>query len=338
MKTEKAQNVTVQKTSAYVIGIDNNQVYRIILCKYTLSKENVAKDWNFSLHCYTEAQLIYALRRNLLPFANVELRENKLVGTQGSLDRFISKVTTVKNQPKPKTVLAEIQDEAGVKRGYILVDYNGKVAKVPLRDIANICEKVKEPDVPFSNMMVKGKDSKGNVILASYPNCSLPIEKIESAANKHTIQEKAVQNSTTVTDKFTAEQKKVLSAAKQEGVNLRYIANPELSVAQMKALIAAAKAKVPYTLFALPSYNAKVMQYLTLEAKSGIDIRKLLNPAYTLEQLTELSAGLAYGVNINSFADPKIPASEMAELCLRLRNTLWSTSQAHSSDTWKAYV
>lgn len=332
---DSGSNVTVQKTAAYVIGIDskeNAMLYRLILCKYSLTKENIAKNWNFSLHCYTDVQLMTALRQNKLPFANVELRDNKLVGTQGSLDRFKATKTP------PKVVLAEIQDANGVKRGYIMVDYTGKVVKVPLRDIASICEKVKEPDVPFANMMVKGEDSKGNIILATFPNCSLPIEKIETATNKHVVQQKATQNSTTVTDKFTPEQIKVLSAAKQEGINLRYIANPELSVAQMKALVAAVKAKVPYTLFALPAYTAQVMRYLTMEAKSGIDLRKLLNPKYTLEQLTELSLGLSYGVNINSFADPKIPASEMAEICLRLRNKLWTTSQAHSSDSWKAYM
>lgn len=120
--------------------------------------------------------------------------------------------------------------------------------------------------------------------------------------------------------------------AKKDNIDIRLIANPELSSEQMRVLWVSKKKGAYSEYFAKPEYSVDVMKFYAdrlLTKKMVQECADLLsNPKYSVPQLTELYLAVCEGIDYTTFKD--LPANSMYVERERLRSKLWSSEFGES--------
>lgn len=87
---------------------------------------------------------------------------------------------------------------------------------------------------------------------------------------------------------FTEEQRYILENARNAGLNVRVLANPELNAFQMEQVYMALENALPAVLFADPKYSASQMQEIRMALESGLDISPLMDPTLSAERMATI--------------------------------------------------
>lgn len=325
-----------------IIGIDNingNKSYRVLMSKVNITGSNVNGEWQFKKLSMSEPEMIQSLGRN--KYINICIKNNKVYGSAGSLDRFGKEQN--KSGTKPVIILSELVTDDGRTIGYKICTYNGEVKNIPLKELIAFCNRItKSNGIPIQNAIFIPESENTKAHIKSYANAAFYKEMLKTNKNRYT--EKAKVNTqsnekalTRLEELFTKEQLVELRAAKNDGVELKIIANPALSANQMRILRAALKNGVNIRPIASPDFKDECMSFYIAELYNGCDIRSYLSPKYSLYQLSELSLAADAGLDMSKIGNPKLSATEMQEIRERMQNKLFKNIEISNDGKWKAW-
>ena len=213
-------------------------------------------------------------------------KEGNIVGiNNSSMDRFH------RDEKNQFVVLAELVNDKGDVLGYKVVDRNCKIKAVKKKDLIEHCnnERDKGIEYPIQNMIFQQKDGG---VLRRFTEDQDILKII--IAKTTPVQSNIKKDAKT---RFTEEQIQILKEAKEEGIDIKMIANPKI--------------------------QADVMRFYIAELRHGVDIRPILSTKFNAEQIFQISLGYHHGVSYKYYADPKLSAVEMAEHRLRLEMKIW---------------
>lgn len=266
---------------------------------------------------FDEATLVKNLNQNY-NLINFGIENGRLVERCGSFSRL-----EAKDGVQPQIVIQELATANGAIKGYRLLNpANGKILSLRKEDILARQEKCKVP--LLQNGIIRGNK------INCYPNSPFPRYTIgatpRNTLKKPSIGSKVKETSNDFLSKFTPEQKKELASAKKEGIDLRLIANPNLSPEQMRVLWVAKKKGAYSEYFARPEYSVEVMKFYAdrlVTVKTAKDCADLLaKPDYDVDKLTELYLAVCEGVDYSSFINAST-AEEMYIQREKLRSAFW---------------
>lgn len=258
---------------------------------------------------------------------NFSIQNGRVVESMGSLERL-----QAKDGVQPLIVVQELATSVGTIVGYRLLDpVRYSIVAKQKKDIISLQAKSSIPTL--QNGIIRG--NKVNC----YPNSAFSRFTIgartRSAVKKPVLQAKeqvkqeAKESSKPrgiSLDQFTPEQRKELSLAKHEGIDLRLIANPKLSPQQMRVLWVSKKKGAYSEYFARPEYSVEAMTFYAdrLMTKNAVkECSDLLSkPSYDVPRLTELYLAVCEGVDYSSFLNDS-SAEDMYVKRETLRNKLW---------------
>lgn len=244
--------------------------------------------------------------------------------TMGNFSRL-----EIKDGVTPHIVIQELATSLGTIVGYrILNPYNKSIIALKKEDI--IARQAKSSVPLLQNGIIRGNK------ISCYPNSPFPRfiigTKTRTAVKKPKLpsekQEEAKQNNDLLS-KFTPEQRRELSLAKKDGIDIRLIANPELSPEQMRALWVSKKKGAYSEYFASPKYSVEVMKFYADRLVTQQIVKEcsdlLSRPSYGVDKLTELYLAVCEGIDYSSFID-ETDAEAMYIKREKLRSNLWGTS------------
>lgn len=103
-----------------------------------------------------------------------------------------------------------------------------------------------------------------------------------------------------------------------EGLNVEYYNNPELSLEQMALIYEALKQNLDVKTFNRPEFTFAQMKAIIYGLINKLDVTAYANPKYDFEQMKELIDGLEKGLNIRILQNEKLTANEMKQIKKRL--------------------
>lgn len=323
----------------FLIAIDRNSTperYRILL------DNEVNGEHQYKKFAVTSTEIRNFYRQNTGSCVNFKAA-NEVVTTQGSIGRY-----TLTNYNK-LVILAELRATGSNETiGYRVADSKCNVRKIKLEDMIAFGRELaaksklglksgqlKEALIPFPNGQFVSRDGVKSEFIRSYESVGFPVEYMNiSRENKNAhaaninynkaaklVEEKAAKKSP-----FTPEQMKELNRAKKMNVDIRIIANPELSPKQMRVIADTEAEGLPGRLFADPKYKVSSMLFFRTELETGGNIKHMLSPKYNLDQLYQLSRAYINGVDLRKVADPNMEASRMEQII-----------EDESKKTWKDF-
>lgn len=297
--------------------------YLIVLYENTQGGARIAKK------VMAEDDLIDCIRTGRLVLQNATVKDRKLVGTTGSLERLdpenclggISRVILKVIKTNGKNGNKQIV-------GYYIASSNGKVANVKLSDVIRYCEKASQDgNVAFQNAMYVSATRESRAHLRAYPGGEFPVEEItinyvKPTTTKVNYQENKKNLDNTgkrrLEDIFNQDQIKVIKDGIKKGLNVKLYANPKLSASQMDSLEYALEVGVNPHSYAHPSFSTKQMDWLTTRLKRKARIAEITNPKFNVAQMAQLSYAMDMGLDIQELLNPEIPAREMEEMITRM--------------------
>jgi len=315
-----------------IVGDDTKRrgVYRVLLFN------NEGGDWKFSKQEATEKQLIDALDKKIVKLLNAKNESGRIVGTAGSLDRFVNNVN------HPLVIIAELVDDKNNVLGYKVADYNGEVRNVKLQQLLDHCKVItKKGGIPIQNGVYIPDNKDKKAYIRSYDTSTFITEVItrqntQYNNNQHKVD--TVKNEEALSrleEIFTPEQINELRLGKKNGIDIRVYANPKLSSKQMRALREGLEAGVDVSIVADPAYGEDQMAFIIMNLKLGENVIPYANPAFNLGQMGVISGGIKAGLDVSKYADPKFSIEEMTEIRLRLELKIWKSYTVSSTSDWK---
>ncbi len=306
-----------------VVGIMNDgvqRVYRVVL--YNRTQEGC----QYLKQALPEANLIKLMTEGKLVLDNAEVKNNKVKGKTGDLNRFKAKGF------HPMVLLSEIVADGKIM-GYRMVTYDGKVQAIRLKDVLAYCARVAPNGAPIQNAMYVPESGSNKAHIRAYPYQTFYQETIKrkksSVAQPAHVDTKANQKQVSKLEElFSPAQIQQLKLGKASGVDIRIFGNNKLSANQMKELRLALEDGVNAKVFADPAYSVSSMKALRINAKYGADVTYFVNPKFSAEQIYELSTGLLSGVDIAQYADPNLSAKDMSKKRIYLESMLWNEVEA----------
>lgn len=296
---------------ALVTGIDNingQKGYRVVLVSYT-EKEPGQYDWDFK--CAVKPESWIASNINSIPWLNIGIENGKIKGTSGSLTRFNNGVN------HPVVIVSQLSTSDGNLVGYKIIDYDGNVKNIKLKAMLEYGIRTEHKGgIPVQNAMFVKAEEGRREHFKSYPDHPFIEEILVVHKNPHVNRANVNVNQnekslTRIEEIFSKDQLVQLKKGKEEGINYKLYANPNLSAKQMEALREALKRNVNIRPFASPDFKVECMRYYAATAAVGGNISNIINPNYTVNQLSELYCAIESGIDISEFADPKISAKDM---------------------------
>lgn len=303
-----------------VVGIDKKlDMYTVY--SYEFKRVTVLK----------QQELVKALKQGML-FENVALNDKQeLVGTSGSLSRFDS---------KPFVILARVVNHEGTTLGYDLADFRAKIRRVKLSQCLSYAEKkVAQDEIPFQNAIYVPTSIEKKAHIKSYTDHEFPTVEIQTANNRHSIQQSkegvvalAKANFDMLSKKaqseYTREQLEQLRLGVQSKVMVSLYANKDISAEKMKLMREhMERGYLPLTI-AHPSFiipcSLECLNYVLAVNAMGRDVRSLLNPNYSVPQMVQINLGLIIGLDVNEYADPHISVQDMEKIRIRMEGKYWS--------------
>ena len=317
-----------------IIGVDQQNgtnIYRLL--RYRC----VGDVWDFKKLRVNEPQLLSFLREKKLTLRNAAIKDGKLVGTTGSLERFKAKT----NGYPPMVIISEVVDSDDNVLGYKICSSFGEVKTISIKDVLKMCETIQNSEmIPFQNAVYVSGDSAKKAHLRAFVEGDFVKEVIHR--KKSAYAEPAVvktseasKNLARLEEMFTQEQIVELKLGKQHGVNIKVYGNNKLSPAQMAVIRKTMEEGLDPRPFASPEFSVQAMRMYLADLRYGVDISNYINPKYTIDQLNEISLGYMEGLDVSSYADPKLSAEEMAERRMRLESGIWKTHKVEEDASWR---
>lgn len=309
-------------------------VYAVLLFKYR-PQEQPNDQWKFKVKAIRELDLMKLIASGKLVLMNVDLKEGKLVGTTGSLERF------VKDKHRPIVIISEIRLENGHIAGYKVANFSGNVKNIRASKLLDYCKEMNIKGlIPIQNAMYipESKDAKAHI--RGFVENQFIQEKIVRSRSKHAVQPKIDEDKsnkalTRLREIFDDDQIRELTLGKKNGVDIKVYANRDLSADKMRVIREALQEGLNGKLLADPRYTLDKMELLKDFMKIGVDISYFASPEYETSQLTELAVGYLAGVDISKYANPDISPNEMAEARIRLEMGVWNKYSVHVDDSWR---
>ncbi len=315
----------------FIVGItkmnNNDKLYKIL---------RVSKDANgqnkYEIAKLNEALLKQKMRQGLR-LENAALEGDRLVGTTGSLGRFITD-----RKVKPLVIISELVDSFNNTLGYRVADCNGNIKAVRLADLLKYAQQARAKGlVAIQNGIYVEGCGVVKPHIRSFRNGGFPIEVLNTKRPKSTYQ---IQNNPTknkantlrIEEIFNPKQIEQLKLGKAHGVNIALYANKEFTAEQMKEIREGLEAGIKAKLYADPRFTVEQMKRLKAEMIRGFDVTPYANPAYSIAQMNQIRLGLISGVDISLYANPKTSAQEMSEIRMRLEEGIWCDCEASKID------
>lgn len=307
-----------------IVGVqkdDKQKAYRIVLYNRTETECQYAKK------ALLEDSLVKAISEGKLELDNAEIRDGKLRGSTGDLNRF-----TNASGFHPLVILSEIVAD-GRLMGYRVATYEGTVRALRLKDIIAYCNRVNMNGAPIQNAQYVPENGTTKAHIRSYAGKPFYQEVIKRKRSDvaQPAQPDVKENKRQVSkleELFNREQIEQLKLGKESGVNIRVFGNNKLSADQMKEIRLGLESKINARAFADPAYSVSAMKALRLNAKYGVDVTYFVNPKFNAEQIYELSTGFLSGVDIAQYADPSLSAKDMSKKRIYLESQLWNEVEA----------
>ena len=140
--------------------------------------------------------------------------------------------------------------------------------------------------------------------------------RILAEAFKQNLEIKDVEKITKVAPD-SAKMKLVLKGL-NEGLNVEYYNNPELSLEQVSLIYQALKQSLEVEIFNKPEFTFYQMKAIIYGLINKLDVTAYANPKYNFEQMKELIDGLEKGLNIKILQNEKLTVTEMQQIKKRL--------------------
>ena len=307
-----------------VVGIvqeGKQKIYRIVL--YNRAED----DCQYAKKAVSEEHLIKLLSEGKLELDNAEVKDGKIKGTTGDLNRFNSSTKF-----HPVVILSEIVADGRVM-GYRTATFDGTVKAVRIKDILAYCDRVNNSGVPIQNAMYVPENGTSKAHIRAYANKPFYQETIKR--KKSDVAQPAIPNTkenqkqvSKLEELFNKLQIEQLKLGKANGVDIRVFGNNKLSADQMKEIRLGLESGINARAYADPAYSASAMKALRLNAKYGVDITYFVNPKFNAEQIYELSTGFLSGVDISQYADPELSTKDMSKKRIYLETLIWKEVKA----------
>lgn len=275
----------------------------------------------------TEPYIIPETRGKIL--LNFSIDENRRVAeTQGSFDRL-----SVKDGTTPHIVVQELATSVGTIVGYRLL--NPQTNMIFALKKEDIIKRQSSSSVPLlQNGIIRG--NKINCYSHSkFPRFIIGTRTRTAVRRPKVVDEKKVQaaKNNDFLSQFSPEQRRELSKAKSNDIDIRLIANPNLSSEQMRVLWISKKNGAYSEYFAKPEYSVDVMKFYADRLVTQQMVKEcadlLARPSYSVDKLSELYLAVCEGIDYSSFLDAD-NAEEMYVQRERLREDLWGSSVSDS--------
>lgn len=241
--------------------------------------------------------------------------------SMGSLDRL-----TFKKGIQPHIVIQELSTKLGRIVGYRLLNPS-TLAIMPMKK-EDIIAKQATTDVP----LLQNGIIRGNAV-SCYPNQPFPkfiigtVTKTAVKKPKVASEPKNSSNNDDVLSKFSPEQRRELSKAKSNHLDIRFMLNPNLSPEQMRILWVSKKKGAYSEYFAKPEYSVEVMKFYAdrlLTQRAVKECSDLLSrPKLDVSQLAELYLAICEGIDYSSFIDCS-NSEDMYVKRIELRDEFWN--------------
>ena len=259
-----------------------------------------------------------------------DYNNGKICETHGNLDRL-----TPREGIQPMIVVQELATSVGTIVGYRLLNpVSLQVFAVKKEDILIRQQKSNIP--LLQNGIIRGNK------INCYKDCKFPrfiigtktrsaVKKPKNLSNKLSTGNVDTQNKDNILSKFSPAQRREISMAKSDGVDIRLLLNPELSPEQMRVIWVSKKRGVYSEYFAKPEYSVDVMKFYAdklLTQKIVKECADLLSrPSYGVDKLTELYLSVCEGVDYSSYIDAD-SAEKMYVERKKLSTQLWGKSSS----------
>ena len=243
--------------------------------------------------------------------------------SMGSFDRL-----EIRDGVRPHIVVQELATSLGTIVGYRLLNPStGLITAMKKEDI--IARQAKSSVPLLQNGIIRG--NKVNCYSHSkFPRFIIGT-KTRTAVRKPKLSEHTENKSKESNDflsQFTPEQRREISLAKKDEIDVRLIANPELSPKQMRVLWVSKKKGAYSEYFSSPKYSVEVMKFYADRLMTQQMVKEcsdlLARPDYDVDNLAELYLSVCEGIDYSSFIDLN-SAEEMRVQRERLRSKLWGT-------------
>lgn len=318
-----------------VVGIDKEgagKVYRVVVYE----RDSKSKGWRFKRQRVLENELINGISTNKIVLENITVDKGRIRGKTGDLSRFDNGVN------RPIVILSEIIVDGQGTVGYKTITYDGVVKNITLSKLLSYCHDVdRRGGIPIQNGMYVKEQGGIKAHIRCYPYGDYIVERLERKVSDYAKPVKLLKDSKSkqamakLEEMFNRDQIRELKLGRQNGVDIKVLANNKLSAGQMKIIRETLEEGLRAELFADPAYSIDAMRLLRSDMKFGIDVKCYMSPEYSAEQLMELSVGCMSGVDISRYANPKNTPNEMSEIRIRLENNIWKELDVESDDTWK---
>lgn len=329
-KTGIIVGINKQKTGTKYDGTDSSAVYNILIYGY----DSNTQKWEFNKATVNEISVIKAVGSGRLNLKNASVNEKgQLVGTTGSLDRFVVNNST---GFKPFVILSELRASNNDRLiGYRLATHDFKVRSIKLSDVIETCSRITNHSkksglslVPIQNAMFVEATDNIAAHIKGYQEQQFIVEKLTINKPENVNPAKVNQSSNSnklskLDELFTKDQINELRLGKQSGVNIKIYGNNKLSAQQMREIRKALEDGLNPIPFADPSFKPDTMQAYRTQLKYGIDISQFINPQYTPAQIYELSTAVLTGVDLAKLADPNKSANQMAKERIEMETEIW---------------
>lgn len=262
---------------------------------------------------------------------NFTINNGAVAETMGNLDRLKSKEGI-----QPHIVVEELATQSGRIVGYRLFNpVNNNIFSIKKEEILKRQENSAVP--LLQNGIIRGNKincySHSNfprfIIGTKTRTAAHKVKPIKSEVSEDS-KDKVIKS-----DNFSIDQKRELKMAKKEGIDIRFLLNPNLTPQQMRVLWVAKKKGAYSEYFAKPEYSVEVMKFYAdrlMTKKMVSDCADLLNRTdYSLDKLVELYLAVCDGIDYSSFINADT-AEEMFTERERLKEELWGNSYVFSGD------
>ena len=281
-----------------------------------------------------EKDLVNDLSLGKYKLINGKLEGGEIKASAGDFSRFNNGIN------KPLVVIGEIVDNKALTLGYKLANCDGSVVTKSLPTVIDYCERTtRNEGIPLQNGIYVPAADGQKAFIRSYPNAGFPKE-IHASRTSHNTRPTYVdkqageRNISRLEQLFSKEQIEQLKLGKQNGMDIRIIANNKLSPRQMAIIRKCEENGLAGRLFANPDYSLDCMLFLMAELRTGGDIRPLLNTKYNEDQMFELSIARDLGLPTSEMDDPSLSAHEMSERRIRLANGMWKRHEVVTEGSW----
>lgn len=331
----------------FVVGlkkINSMNVYNVLTCRY---EQEVKPDgklgkiaWQASRALNVPEEAIVNSLKKGENWSNVELKNGKLVGSSGSLSRFID------GKSKPWVIIAQIMNNGRII-GYDVAREDGSMGQLELSKVIKYAETVTASGgIPVQNAIFVPTTAEVKGHFRPYAGKSFIEDNWEYSKNKNAVSVPRANNSANakrlektkkLEDIFNKEQIREIKAGKNNKINYRVYADPRFSAEQMRELRKGLERGVNVQPVAHHQFKPDAMKYYIADLANKCDIRQYLNPRYSVDQISELSIAYAKGLDLSKLSDPKLPASEMSEIATRLEKGTWVEIEVKESKKFGSF-